>query len=142
MKFLDPTEGPDSSVVLLLAPDPGSRDVFDLSISMVKARQSLLHRETETGSGRRLTGHRGSCLDRQTGDHGRVDNFQHLSIKDAGNPPGLLRPCEIRLPRRGSLIWSDPSTAANLWGRFCCCFCFFRLSRTGPAAVGAGLSDD
>ena len=40
------------------------------------------------------------------------------------------------------LIWSDPSTAANLWGCFCCCCCFFRLSGTGPAAVGAGLSDD
>jgi hypothetical protein len=40
------------------------------------------------------------------------------------------------------LIWSDPSTPARLWGCFCCCRCIGRLSRTGPAAVGAGLSDD
>jgi hypothetical protein len=34
------------------------------------------------------------------------------------------------------LIWSDRSMAANRFGGFCCC------SRTGPAAVGADVSDD
>ena len=35
-----------------------------------------------------------------------------------------------------SLIWSDRVNTANPWGCFCC------FSKTGPAAVGADVSDD
>ena len=45
----------------------------------------------------------------------------------------------VTVKRLFSLIWSDLSTAAHLWGCFCCCRCLFLLSRTGQAAVGGRI---
>ena len=41
-----------------------------------------------------------------------------------------------------ALIWSDPVKPAHRWGCFCRCCSFCLFSRAGPAAVGAGVSDD
>ncbi len=67
---------------------------------------------------------------------GAMANLGHkVSDQTVGN---ILRRHDIP----PALIWSELSTSARSWCRFCRCGCFCCFSRTGPAAAGAGLSDD